>query len=539
MAYFNTNKIFLTLSYTIDEKENEKINKFLILLEESGVGEIISRYVKNDSKKGGRPNCNYYRLFATILYGFAFDKATLREIEDNIAYDLRYISIMENAKVDYTTISKFINKVILENEREIFSKINLTIKKYLNIDFEDAFIDGSKFEANANKYKFIWKPTTYHKRISVKANEIIKDNNLIDNYKPEELIKSGTIGDAITKLSTLKDSIEPKKYKGLNSALSSILTKVLEYENKEMICGPNRNSFYKTDIDATAMALKADYYAGLGTHMHAAYNTQILVIKGLIFAYYVSQSRTDYDDFVPVLNSFYENYNCYPKNVSADAGYGIKINYVFLKEHNIENYVKYQSWEGNVSGKNPDCYKVNDDNTINCLNGLIGEITEIPNRHPKKKDSVFFKVNGCLQCGFSSYCKRFMKNQEEDFKIFEVDIEFQKHKQQATENLLSVKGIEIRVNRSIQVEGAFGIIKQNYGRERFRRRSLKKVSCEFMLNALGFNIAKLFRFFETGKQIKYWIAPNDLEPQVMAKPSKKKLSKKGKKINQNVNKNKN
>ena len=106
MAYFNTNKIFLTLSYTIDEKENEKINKFLLLLEESGVGEIISRYVKNDSKKGGRPNCNYYRLFATILYGFAFNKATLREIEDNIAYDLRYISIMENAKVDLALSNK-------------------------------------------------------------------------------------------------------------------------------------------------------------------------------------------------------------------------------------------------------------------------------------------------------------------------------------------------------------------------------------------------------------------------------------------------
>ena len=62
-----------------------------------------------------------------------------------------------------------------------------------------------------------------------------------------------------------------------------MLSKVLEYESKEEICGPNRNSYYKTDHDATAMCLKSDYYSGLGTNMHAAYNIQSLVIKDLYF----------------------------------------------------------------------------------------------------------------------------------------------------------------------------------------------------------------------------------------------------------------
>ncbi len=57
----------------------------------------------------------------------------------------------------------------------------------------------------------------------------------------------------------------------------------------------------------------------------------------------------------------------------------------------------------------------------------------------------------------------------------------------------------MRVNRSIQVEGVFGIIKQDYGRDRLQRRGIIKVKLEMALKFLGLNIAKLFRFYETGK----------------------------------------
>ena len=56
----------------------------------------------------------------------------------------------------------------------------------------------------------------------------------------------------------------------------------------------------------------------------------------------------------------------------------------------------------------------------------------------------------------------------------------------------TVREIEIRINRSIQVEGAFGQIKQNMQYTRIRRRGLEKVSCEIMLMCLGANIRKYF-----------------------------------------------
>ena len=531
MLYFNTERIFLVPSFDLEVKEKEKMTKFLTLLDNSGVGKVIEKYIKNNTSKGGRPGYNYYRLFATIIYGFAFTRCTLRELADACRHDLRFIFLMEQERPIYTKFCDFINKVIVPNEEEIFSLITMEIAKEMNIEMDDAFIDGTKYEANANKDKFVWKPTKHHKRLTVKASEIIKKYQLYENYREEEFIRSNTLANAITNLKLRRDKFDEITYRNVEKALLGLLEKTLEYEEKEEIIGPNRKSYYKTDKDATAMALKTDYYSGLGSNMHAAYNVQILVMKGLVFSYYVSQSRTDINDFIDVINIFSKYYGFWPKRICADAGYGSLDNYRYLDKYNIENYVKHQSWEGNKSGRNPDCYHLNDDDTITCLNGTIGYEVKLLYRHPRKAEAVFYKVTGCNSCNWMPFCKRFMIKQDEDFKIFEVVKDLERYKYQSQDNLCSPKGIEMRVNRSIQVEGVFGIEKQDYGYIRFRRRGLEKVSTESMLNFLGLNIAKLFRFYETGNINKFWIAPENLESEVFKRPSWKRLAKKGRKLN--------
>ena len=531
MLYFNTERIFLVPSFDLEVKEKEKMTKFLTLLDNSGVGKVIEKYIKNNTSKGGRPGYNYYRLFATLIYGFAFTRCTLRELADACRHDLRFIFLMEQERPIYTKFCDFINKVIVPNEEEIFSLIIMEIAKEMNIEMDDAFIDGTKYEANANKYKFVWKPTKHHKRLTVKASEIIKKYQLYENYREEEFIRSNTLANAITNLKLRRDKFDEITYRNVEKALLGLLEKTLEYEEKEEIIGPNRKSYYKTDKDATAMALKTDYYSGLGSNMHAAYNVQILVMKGLVFSYYVSQSRTDINDFIDVINIFSKYYGFWPKRICADAGYGSLDNYRYLDKYNIENYVKHQSWEGNKSGRNPDCYHLNDDDTITCLNGTIGYEVKLLYRHPRKAEGVFYKVTGCNSCNWMPFCKRFMMKQDEDFKIFEVVKDLERYKYQSQDNLCSPKGIEMRVNRSIQVEGVFGIEKQDYGYIRFRRRGLEKVSTESMLNFLGLNIAKLFRFYETGNINKFWIAPENLESEVFKRPSWKRLAKKGRKLN--------
>ena len=82
MSYFTIQQLHLLPSFDLEVKEREKIYRFLQFLDDSCVGEVIQQTIQNGKGKGGRPNCNYHRLFATILYGFAFGKDTLRDIED-------------------------------------------------------------------------------------------------------------------------------------------------------------------------------------------------------------------------------------------------------------------------------------------------------------------------------------------------------------------------------------------------------------------------------------------------------------------------
>lgn len=533
MPYFTIEKQYLFIPFELKVKQKELLNCFLSMLEKSGVGDLIQKYVNNDTEIGGRPNCNYYRLFAAIVYGFAFDRFTLRELEDAFQYDLRYIYLMDSIQVDFTTICKFINKVIVPNEEKIFSLImkQLATDVGLILSESDAFIDGTKYEANANKYKFVWKPTKRHRKLSIKINDAIEKYGLLPNPKHEEFISVDTAINALINLKYKRNDLSLKEYRDLEKFLTATSIKINDYEEMYKIIGDNRKSFYKTDKDATAMVLKEDYYSKSSYEFHAAYNVQQLVIRGFIFAYYVSQSRTDIDDFVPINEQFYRLYQCFPLNECADAGYGSLDNYSYLDEHHIGNYVKHQSWEGNKSASNPDCYRLLNNDKIVCLNGLIGEEVILENRHHRKKESVFYKVEGCLHCDWMPFCKRYMKRWDEDFKIFEIVKKLERYKYQSQDNLCSPKGIELRVNRSIQVEGDFGIIKQNHGYARVRRRGIDKVTTEIMLTALGLNIAKLIRFYETGKLNKYWDAPNDLEPEQFKKPSWKRLAKKGIKIN--------
>ena len=84
----------------------------------------------------------------------------------------------------------------------------------------------------------------------------------------------------------------------------------------------------------------------------------------------------------------------------------------------------------------------------------------------------------------------------------------------------------MRINRSSQVEGAFGVIKQDMDYERVRRKGLENVSCECMFVCLGYNIRKLFTLISGKGKIDYWIAPDGLEAEVIKSLNMGKIIKK-------------
>ena len=528
MNYYNTKRNFFIPVIDINNNIISKLDRFLSLLEKSGVCDLIKNEL-NSKDLGGRPNYNPYDLLAVILYCFAFSKASLRDIEENCKYDLRVIYLMNNEIPTYKTIGNFINKIIIPNRVKIHALITSQIFNECNLKMENAYIDGTKIEADANKYKFVWKPTKFHEKLTIKIRDLLSKYDLCRGLPNEDCISSKTVAEKLCEFySKNENNLYNKQIKNDMQTLSEYLNKILEYEEKERICGPNRKSYYKTDNDATAMCLKADYYSKIGSNMHAAYNVQINVINGLIVTVLVTQSRTDINDFIPLMNRYYEMYGTFPIAICADAGYGSLDNYKYISDRKITNYIKHQSWEGNVSGKNPARYKLLDDNSIKCLNGNIGYISN-DSTHLRNKNYIKFKILGCFNCNFKYYCKKFMKEKDENYRYFEVNVELQKSIQEAEKNLLSTKGIEMRVNRSSQVEGAFGVIKQDMNYDRFRRTSLEKVETEFLLISLGYNIRKLFKYFDNNNCFKYWIAPTNLIEEKFKKPSYKRLTNKIKK----------
>ena len=169
MRKFTTKQGVLFYSYTFDVKELGKINKFLSLLEESGVAEIIKGYVTDSTT--GRTQYDIYKMLAAVIYGFAQGSGTLRALEDRCRYDIRFMYILDGMPPSYASFCNFINGVIRPHADEIFSAVTSSIMKELSLDMNVCYIDSTKIEADANKYKFVWKPITFHKCVFAIGNQ--------------------------------------------------------------------------------------------------------------------------------------------------------------------------------------------------------------------------------------------------------------------------------------------------------------------------------------------------------------------------------
>lgn len=149
-----------------------------------------------------------------------------------------------------------------------------------------------------------------------------------------------------------------------------------------------------------------------------------------------------------------------------------------------------------------------------CLNGKIArEESCFNSRHARAKSNKYHIIDNCRRCKYKVLCFTPIKSKKAFVRVFETNKEMYLFKQEARENLLSINGIEMRVSRSSQVEGTFGIIKQDMDYERIRRRGLGKVSAEIMLVSLGYVFRKVFGLLSGKGSIDYWLAPEDLMPE--------------------------
>ena len=209
----------------------------------------------------------------------------------------------------------------------------------------------------------------------------------------------------------------------------------------------------------------------------------------------------------------------------ADSGYGIEINYSFMKDNGIRAFVKFLSWEGESQGERPQFFFLDPDDSITCLNGKKAEPIRSESRHVRHKGNLQYLVDGCMDCEFAYRRRKNLKYKNDGKRFVELNPSYERLKDEARILLLSPEGMRMRILRSIQSEGVFGIMKEDMSKVRFKRTGIGKAELEMMLFSCGFNVRKLFRFISgnTNAVVKYELpedTPGEEFPKV--KPSKKK-----------------
>lgn len=191
--YSNIRNEFFIPSYAIGEKEIQKIDQLFSIFKKVGVFDLIDSTCSRKYSKGGRPKINKHRLFVPIVYAYAFRHMPLRDMESFCKFDLRAMNIMNGYIPSHTSIGKFYNEFIVNNRDILFSRITDAIREECHIEFDVTFLDGSKFEADPNKYKFVWKPTKYHLRLSEKIQTILSKYELNRNISDSGIIPASLL----------------------------------------------------------------------------------------------------------------------------------------------------------------------------------------------------------------------------------------------------------------------------------------------------------------------------------------------------------
>lgn len=470
----------------------------------------LEKYIKyNRENPQGRIGYNLLKMLKVVLFGFMKEGyASLRTLEDKCKTDLRYMYLMEYDVPTYKTFGNFINNYLKDNIENIFNEINREIFKQDKVDLNHIYIDGSKFEANANKYTWVWKKATEKSRfklyvkITALLNEINKDLLSFGlEYKTNTEYAIEYLEEIITRykeLFNIDDKAIPTGkghrktiYQRNYGKLVEYLAKLKEYAQKIKICGEDRNSYSKTDTSATFMRIKTDYMGN--DQLLPAYNVQFGICDEYIAILDVNHYRADMDCFIPLMEKFKKTYGFYPKYPVADAGYGSLNNYIYCKLNDMGLYMKFTMFEKETKDEkyhNDPFRAVNfkiENGNMYCPNGKIMKFKYRKAIKDNKygREEEIYECEDCSNCPFASQCKKTEKN-----RTIRINKELTEYHKEVIDNLESIHGALLRMNRSIQSEGTFGVMKYDRWYKRTVRKGQLSVDLEIYLVSIGHNLYK-------------------------------------------------
>lgn len=463
-------------------------------------------------------------LLKIVLYSYMNGDYSSRSMELNCKRDINFMYLLEGKPVpDHATFARFRSIHFAPCAKRILAEMSNLLYELGEISGETIFIDGTKIEACANKYTFVWKKTVTKNqaKLLIKIADLIAECEQLYGIRivHGDTVKMKHVKRLRKKLYALKQEENIAFVHGIGKrktqlqksieTLEDYLDRLKGYTKKLHICG-KRNSYSKTDPDATFMRMKEDAM-GNG-QLKPAFNLQHGVDSEYIVWLTIGPQPTDTTTLIPFLKETEEYLTFKYQKIIADAGYESEENYVFLDQNQQLAFIKPSNYEiskkrkyRNDIGRIENVkYDEKSDSYI-CKNGKQLPFTHL--RRSKSKTGYISEKNiyQCKECKDCPYKKECIKGNncktpiEERNKVLSVAKTFLKYREEDLERILSDEGILLRINRSIQSEGSFGELKQDMQFRRYLSRGTANVLAESVLLAMAKNVNKLHNKIQKGK----------------------------------------
>ena len=464
------------------------------------------------------------QLLKIVIYAGMNRIYSSRDIEKSCRRDINFMYLLEGKpSPDHATIARFISLHLSQCSSNILAEVSNILYELGEISGRHIFIDGTKIESAANRYTFVWKKavTKNQTKLFAKITELIAECEEMYGLKLvyQDSISLHSLKRIRKKLYAIKESEGITFVHGIGRRKSAIqksieslemyIGKLKEYIHKLYACG-ERNSYSKTDPDATFMRMKEDHM--LNGQLKPAYNLQHGVDSEYITWLTVNPNPTDTKTLIPFLKDMEQNLGFKYTEIVADAGYESEENYLFIETNGQTAFIKPNNYE--ISKKrrfktdigrmeNMD-YDTENDFYI-CKNNQ--KLTVQYEKQEKtatgyRRTTTVYKCSGCSGCPYKTDCikgNNCKTPMEQRNKTLYVSKTMKQKRAEGLERITSPYGIQLRVNRSIQAEGSFASVKQDMEFRRYMYRGKENVTAQSVILAIAHNINKLHNKIQSEK----------------------------------------
>lgn len=491
----------LLLPPSLDElvPENHMVRVVDAVIDRLDISDILSTY-----RGGGNSAFNPKMMLKVLIFAYLSNVYSSRRIEELLRRDIYFMWLAGMKRPDFRTINYYRGKRLKEGFDAVFTQVVRLLHEEGFVSLKVQYIDGTKIESVANKYTFVWRGSVekYDARLKAKTEALlrqIEQNHAVENQEnpvSEEL----TAEDVAKRVERIKekvdaDNLSKEDRKALKQIETDAVPRMNRYKEQLETMG-SRNSYSKTDPDATFMRMKED--AMLNGQLKPGYNVQISTENQFITNFGIYQRPTDTLTMISYLESFKTRYGMQSEEIVADSGYGSEENYEYMFSNGMTSYVKYNMFHVEQRrGYRNNPFRVSnlfynpDDDFYVCPMGQKMKFIRQERRYTAsgyQQTVSVYRASRCEGCPLRGQCHKSKRDRQ-----IEVNHTLDDYKARARELLTSEQGLKHRSRRPVEPEAVFGQIKECGRFRRLRLKGLTGAKIDFGLKALAHNMRKLAR----------------------------------------------